>query len=484
MRLAYPPTTLRSRVHGCVAWLAVLLLLPVVTAQGQTTPGVVLPASIEPLSQRFFPPIDTSGSPRGTLTPFLSLGERYDDNIFLTSSGKASDFITLPAGGIRLRYAPSRVTALDFDYRLDGDIFAKHTDQNTVSNQGEFRYASQLNPSLSFNVHDTFLSTTEPLQRFTSIDQATGLRQLSQQSRVRTLRNTAGGTVEVRVAERGIVDLLFEHVMENVSLAQELDETRYSIGAEVGYLTDVARRSKAYVSYVATFFTFDQNSPTTSNLRSANFQVHTATAGFRHSFTPTLSGNAALGYARTQSDDPAEDNLGAIVANLNVTKLLRDGQVTFGYSRDFTSGGGAGGAVRENALLGTFFWKVTPKVTTIFAGKYALFDFKGAPVVGTGTAHSFLSLRPGLAYQILPLVNVAFYYTYEATNFDRPSPDVVDQRFSLISQLALRERLFLNVTYDYSVRHLHDGTPNTPGPEHFARNQVMLLLTYAPTFRF
>jgi hypothetical protein len=331
-------------------------------------------------------------------------------------------------------------------------------------------------------VHDGFLSTTEPLQRFSTIDQATGLRQLSQQSRVRTVRNNAGGAVEVRLADRVTADLLFEHMLENVSTPQELDETRYSIGAEVGYLIDVARRSKVYVSYLATFFTFNQNGLTTPNTSSADFQVHTAVAGIRHAFTPTLSGDAALGYARTQSDNPAEDNLGTIVAKLNVTQLLRDGQVTFGYNRDFTSGGGLGGVVREDALLGIFFWKATPKVTTIFASKYALYDFKGAS--STGTAHSFLSLRPGLAYQILPLVNVAFYYAYEATDFDRPSPNVVNQRFTLISQLALRERLFLNVTYDYSVRHLQDGTVSTSGLGPFARNQVMLLLTYAPTLRF
>src|SRR5262249_17935286 len=160
-------------------------------------------------------------------------------------------------------------------------------------NQGELRFASRLNPSLSFNVYDAFISTTEPLQRFSSIDQATGLRQLSQQSRARTLRNAAGGAVEARVADRVTADLLFARYMEHVSLAQEVDETRYSFGAEVGYLVDVPRRSKAYVSYVATFYTFDQNSSTTTNLRSANFQVHTAVAGLRHSFTPTLLADAA-----------------------------------------------------------------------------------------------------------------------------------------------------------------------------------------------
>src|SRR5690348_6574960 len=141
MRLAYPPTTLRSRVHRYAPWIAILLLLPAAVAQGQPVPGTILPGPslpvfTEPLSQRFFPPFNPAGTQTLTLTPFVSLGERYDDNIFLTSSNKVSDFITLPAAGIRLRYVPSQVTSLDFDYRVDGQILAKHSDQNAVSHQG------------------------------------------------------------------------------------------------------------------------------------------------------------------------------------------------------------------------------------------------------------------------------------------------------------------------------------------------------------
>src|SRR2546425_459735 len=91
MRLSYPPTTFRSRVRRCVPWVYMLLLMPIGVAQGQTR------TFIDPLQTRFFPSIDTSGSQTLTLTPFVSLGERYDDNIFLTQSNKASDIITIPA---------------------------------------------------------------------------------------------------------------------------------------------------------------------------------------------------------------------------------------------------------------------------------------------------------------------------------------------------------------------------------------------------
>src|SRR5262249_549436 len=50
------------------------------------------------------------------LTPSLSLGERYDDNIFETQSNKQHDFITVLSPGIRAQYlstAPTPETLFD-----------------------------------------------------------------------------------------------------------------------------------------------------------------------------------------------------------------------------------------------------------------------------------------------------------------------------------------------------------------------------------
>src|SRR5262245_59989620 len=43
-------------------------------------------------------------SQRLTLTPSLSLGESYDDNIFTTQTDKQHDFITVLSPGIRAQY--------------------------------------------------------------------------------------------------------------------------------------------------------------------------------------------------------------------------------------------------------------------------------------------------------------------------------------------------------------------------------------------
>ena len=77
-------------------------------------------------------------SQRLTLTPSLSLGERYDDNIFETQTNKQHDFITVLSPGIRVQYlptAPTLGTQFDFDYRAAIEFFADHSSQNNVGHR-------------------------------------------------------------------------------------------------------------------------------------------------------------------------------------------------------------------------------------------------------------------------------------------------------------------------------------------------------------
>src|SRR5207244_3414104 len=86
---------------------------------------------------------------RLTLTPSLSLGERYDDNIFETRTGKQHDFITVLSPGIRAQYfptAPTLGTLLDFDYRADFEVFADHSSENNVAHRLSLTLESPLMP--------------------------------------------------------------------------------------------------------------------------------------------------------------------------------------------------------------------------------------------------------------------------------------------------------------------------------------------------
>jgi hypothetical protein len=411
-----------------------------------------------------------------TLTPSLSLGERYDDNIFEDNSN-VDDFITTVSPGVLLRYVPMRDTELNLEYKADFEFFADHTEENYVSQRGLLRFAGQLTRSLSVNVRESLIVTEEPNNRTLEIDEVTGLRPVSTQGRQRTLRNSANMRLDVQLAPRVMLGLLFENLIDNVDTPQEVDEYRYTIGTEFGYLVHLARASRAYVAYDVTFHNFSQNA---GGITAADFNVHAARVGFRHAFSPTLSGNVAFGYSVVTSDDPTEDGNSGINADLRITKTFRTGQATFAFTRDFTSGGGEGGSVIANVFTASFTSQITPKVTAGLGTNLSFYNFQQA----TGDDRLFWLIRSNLAYQILRFWRLSLDYDYALINYDQATTaDEYRHRLTFISQFALKEQLLLNLSYRYTSKHSSTGAAfgNT---QDFNRNEVMLTLTYAPTFRF
>jgi hypothetical protein len=281
----------------------------------------------------------------------------------------------------------------------------------------------------------------------------------------------------VQLAPRALLDLLFASVIDDVSIPSEVDEYQYTIGAELGYLVHVARASRITVSYDVSFHTFGQNE---GGITAEDFNVHTAQVGFRHDFSPTLSGNVAMGYAVITSDDPTQDGDSSLAADLGITKTLRTGQAKFVYRRGFVSGGGQGGSAIADIFTVSFATDITPKVTASLSTNLSFFDLQRA----TSSDRLFWTIRPSLAYQMLRFWRLSLAYDYALTDYDNVTvADQYNQRVTFISQFRLRPQIFLNLNYRYTARRFGTGTA-TGNIQEFDRNEIMLTLTYAPTFRF
>ena len=435
-----------------------------------------------------------SEAQRLTLTPFLSLGERYDDNIFQTFRNRTDDFITLVSPGICANYvstAPTPDTEFHLDYQANFESFAKHSSENQISHRGSLGFSSRLTPALSLRVTDTLVITEEPRDRTDVINQFAGRRPASEQGRTRTVTNIADSALDIQLGTRSILGLVFNSVINNVDIPTEVDETSYSVGANLGYLTDVARRSTGYLSYLVTFHTFRENAPVTSGNETADFQAHDIKVGFRHDLTPTLSGNVAIGYAFVTSKDPQLDGDSGVAANLEITKTLSIGRVSLNYARNFTSGGGGGGAVLADTLRLAFFAEITGKLTAVLDSSFSHYNFQNntaSQVVTNGGNRSVWAIRPGLTYQILRPWRLSAAYAYELTDFAKGGANldianIGDHRFTFASQFALRQWLLLDLSYRYSTRQVSNGIPLV-GVEPFYRNEVILRLTAAPSFLF
>jgi len=429
-------------------------------------------------------------SQRLTITPSLSLGERYDDNIFETPTDKQHDFITVLSPGIRVQYlptAPTLGTLFDFDYRANIEFFADHSSENNVGHRLSLTLNSPLAPSLQVSFRDLLVITEDPFARDERLSNPTGLRPASQQQRARTTHNEAEGRVDIRLGGRTSLGVLFGNLVDDVDVPEELDEFRYTVGAELGYALNVARDSRVFVAYQASFETFRNNGIVPSVNADSPFQVHAFGTGVRHELTPTLVVDAGLGYSFTTSDAPQKDGQNGVIGNLKFTKTFNRGEASLGYARRFTAGGSTGDVVIDDTVSATASINLTGKLTAGFAGNVSWFNFQGVTASTTNADNAdrrFLSIRPSLTYQILRPWSVSLAYIYEYTDYtDSAIGNYADNRLFLSTQYALREWLVLGLSYRYGTRNVQ-GNVTAIGVDDFTGNQVMLTVTASPSLRF
>jgi len=95
-----------------------------------------------------------------TLTPFLKIEERYNDNVFLSETDEEDDFITIISPNIELGYHPNRYLDLDLEYGFNFRFYADHSNLNDT-NLRETQHANlraQVRPlnRVFIDVHDFY----------------------------------------------------------------------------------------------------------------------------------------------------------------------------------------------------------------------------------------------------------------------------------------------------------------------------------------
>jgi hypothetical protein len=408
-----------------------------------------------------------------TLTPSLSVGESYDDNIFQEPNAiKQNDFITDITPEINLHYVPNDDVDLTFDYRPSFRIFVKNPDESFIAQRWNFDFRFPLSRLLSFTLHDNLLSTEEPGDRIVTVDQATGLRTTSRDRRQPTLTNLASASAQVQLAPRTSLGLLFDSFIENVSVADEADELRNRFGVVLGYLTNVYRRNSLSLLSNVTFYRFRSNSQAPAP---PDFRVITLNLGYEHTFSPTLSGNITIGYGLNHSADPARGDDSNVVGNLRLVKTLRTGEASIGFEQRYTAGA-QGQRVLARTGFVNFSSGISPKVTVGVGANLSYFDFEQ-----NVEDQLFFLIRPTLAYQALRFWNLSVEFTYAVTNYDEATrPDETNYGLTFRSRFTLRAGWFLEVIYRYRSRQF-----DTVGSlRDFDRNVISLQIVYSPTLRF
>jgi len=428
-----------------------------------------------------------------TLTPSLTVGERYDDNIFQDPDDEVDDFITTIAPGIQLDYAPRAATNLMFSYQPAFQIFAENGDQDYVSHLLNLEAETPLARRFFLTASDRLLITEEPADRIRPVDDIDSNpddRSQSNQQREQTIRNTATASLTMEVTPRTSLGLLFENLVEDVENEDELDEVRYLLGTELGYLTDVARQNRAALSYDATIFTFSKNCDPAETFcqrkEDGGFTVHTLSLGYKHNLSETLSAQASLGYSTTVSDRDDIDGNDAFVGGLGFIKTLRTGQLTLNFERVFTSGGSTADQVISNRFTGRFRFQPTPKITTTLAGSLAFLNYQEDNENDLNNEdRTYFTIRPSIEYQMLRYLGFNAAYILAISDYkEGDRADRLDQQFMVGAVLTVRAGIFVDLTYRYRDRGYDSTVEENRDFDEFSRNEVLLSVTYRPTFRF
>ena len=357
--------------------------------------------------------------------PHFGLAETYTDNVFRTDplyGGRRSDWYTTFAPGLQLQLPIMGRHRLVFDYRSNLERYANESSQNVDDQTISTNLVTNLRGGLIISLlqeiktgHDyrgsaTATGTEEPNKFFNTIWGAEVLyaRQAFIRARIKSIRWEFIG------ANAGPRDgTSFGDIN-----TRNRQETYYALAGGAR----VAPKTYLYVEEWIGKHVYEIN----KSLDSTDF---TTTVGARWEATGKTTGELAVGWQQKTYDNPSQlrgsGNFSGLYVNGNIfwipqerTEVIfnlfrRTNETVLGGTRYFVSTGA--GTVVRHAL--------TKKWLATFQFLYD-YDTYSDPIFADGKARTrhdcYVTIEPGLWYQIQPWLGARFRYAYteRLSNFD------------------------------------------------------------------
>lgn len=368
--------------------LAAICLAPAVCA-AQETPAPVPPTAVPgpvgvPAAPGQFPRYPAS------LTPTLTVGEEYNDNIFSDNRNRQSDFITTFTPGLTLAFE-SAVYRFLLSGSVSALVYADHSELNDAAMgrasllaSGDYRLSPRATAALTNTYTKSESSNTASLEGI-----STGRR--SSQS------NTITPSYSYNLTQLTTMRLIASYALERFSGGGTADSDVYRIEANADHrfsprLTGTAGYQFAYLDLSA----------------QPNVKTHTPKIGATYLFSPTLTASVSAGPQFVDTNGTTSVNA---FEHADVSQAFSFGSATASYDHSTTTAGGLGGTSETDTVAGGFFvnrWirnltlGVTPRYT------YARLGAAGG-TTSNGTVKSF-SVGLSSGYQLLSWMGVLVQY--------------------------------------------------------------------------
>jgi hypothetical protein len=267
----------------------------------------------------FFNPPDPQGWL--TLTPTFTLGMSYNDNVFLVSDHRHSDFILdlTPGVTVAMRRPGFRLLG---GYNVSGEVFLKETDLSDFGKEQNF-FADlfyQVSPTVTFTLSDQFVYSRDS-NSITSGGVSVGRQDAFRNTLAPQLRWQATQTTGVSLAASYTL-IRFTGGGDGNSAQfegsdQDSDTYRLSLGAD----RRLTPRLNGVVNFEVAYFDFERDS---------SGWTYTPTVGIGYDVTPTLRASVTGGATILDRDGDTTVSPSWRVA---VTQAFKFGSLQFGYDR-------------------------------------------------------------------------------------------------------------------------------------------------------
>jgi hypothetical protein len=293
----------------------------------------------------FFLAISKKAETAILLNTSLSYSEVYNDNYNFSATDRKTDFGSYLQPSLKLTYQSKNVT-------LSGNYVGSleyHVPQNfgQFSQRGffdiKFPFLNRMIKGVQVNISEDVIYTPD-LPAFTFADKprvlvnkgpgvgGLGLSPGLQQPRGDTLRNLFRLSLGLNHSPRLRTNVSYTNRYSNFEREDLNDSLEH--GGSLGIRFDLTAKTNLSTSY---------GYSTTSFEGGGNIEIHRISAGISHRRTPLLSFGGSAGTTMVPNAKPR------FTFNMNITRILKNGRISLGYSNNVVTGGGftTGATIRQ-----------------------------------------------------------------------------------------------------------------------------------------
>ncbi len=255
--------------------------------------------------------------------PYITVGEEYNNNVFLSNRNKIDDFITNADLGLTFSTAQKNY-GIDLIASAGLVYYAKHSDLSYFNPSGLLNGWYAVAPNLTFRARDYFTRSDEARESIYSANAQPNQYLLATQRGVQAIyiRNVVEPSLEYAFAKDGLFSVLYRNNFYHNDNHFFEDSQENTVNPKLTYWFDI--KNGITLDYYLTFAQFDRSPDFVSNgIRTRytyrfdprissfieyfyqkldykspgiDYDVHNPSLGVEYKFSPTLTGIAQVGY--------------------------------------------------------------------------------------------------------------------------------------------------------------------------------------------